>query len=119
MDEYIEEPFNEEEFKNQIIEEKLKKIFDPEIPVNIYDLGLIYNVVVDKTHNYIAVTIDMTLTSPACPVAEALLDQVKSAVESLEKVDSCRVELVFDPPWTKEKISEDGNLELMLSGMVL
>jgi metal-sulfur cluster biosynthetic enzyme len=111
--------FNEEEFKNQIIEEKLKKVFDPEIPINIYDLGLIYNVLVEKTHNYISVKIDMTLTSPACPVAEALLDQVKTTVESLEKVDSCRVALVFDPPWTKDKLSEDGNMELMLSGIVL
>jgi len=111
--------FNEEEFKNQIIEEKLKQIFDPEIPVNIYDLGLIYDVVIEKTHNYIFVKIDMTLTSPACPVAESLLEGVKVKVESLDLVDSCRVDLVFDPPWTKEKISEDGNMELMLSGTVL
>jgi len=111
--------FNEEAFKNTIIEEKLKQVFDPEIPVNIYDLGLIYNVVIEKTHNYIFVKIDMTLTSPACPVAEALLEEVKHKVQSLELVDSCRVDLVFDPPWTKEKISEDGNMELMLSGTVL
>ena len=61
----------------------------------------------------------MTLTSPACPVAESLLGQVKSYVEAIDEVDECTVDLVFDPPWSKEKISEEGNLELMLSGMVL
>ena len=111
--------YNEEILKNKIITEKLKKVFDPEIPIDIYELGLIYDVNIEKTNNYISVDINMTLTSPSCPVAEALLDQVKSYVESLDVVDSCTVNLVFTPPWTKEKISDEGNLELMLSGINL
>jgi len=111
--------FNKNELKEKIIQEKLKKVFDPEIPIDIYELGLIYDVNIEKTNNYISVEINMTLTSPACPVAEALLDQVKSYVEDLEEVDSCSVNLVFDPPWDKSKISEDGNMELMLSGINL
>jgi len=111
--------FNTKEIKEKIIEEKLKKVFDPEIPINIYDLGLIYNVELEEKNNYLFVNIKMTLTSPACPVAESLLGQVKSYVEAVDEVDECTVDLVFDPPWSKEKISEEGNLELMLSGMVL
>lgn len=111
--------FNIKEIKEKIIEEKLKKIFDPEIPINIYDLGLIYDVTLEEKDNYLFVTIKMTLTSPACPVAESLLGQVKSYVEAVDEVDECTVDLVFDPPWSKEKISEEGNMELMLSGMVL
>ena len=111
--------FNIKEIKEKIIEVKLKKVFDPEIPINIYDLGLIYDVALEEKDNYLFVTIKMTLTSPACPVAESLLGQVKSYVEAVDEVDECTVDLVFDPPWSKEKISEEGNLELMLSGMVL
>jgi len=111
--------FNTKEIKEKIIEQKLKKVFDPEIPINIYDLGLIYKVELEEKDNYLFATIEMTLTSPACPVAESLLGQVKSYVEAIDEVDECTVDLVFDPPWSKEKISEEGNLELMLSGMVL
>jgi len=111
--------FNLKEIKEKIIEEKLKRVFDPEIPINIYDLGLIYKVELEEKENYLFVKIEMTLTSPACPVAESLLGQVKSYVEAVDEVDECTVDLVFDPPWDKEKISEEGNLELMLSGMVL
>jgi len=111
--------FKIDEIKEKIIEEKLKKVFDPEIPINIYDLGLIYKVELEEKDNYLFATIEMTLTSPACPVAESLLGQVKSYVEAVDEVDECTVDLVFDPPWSKEKISEEGNLELMLSGMVL
>jgi len=111
--------FKIDEIKEKIIEEKLKKVFDPEIPINIYDLGLIYKVELKEKDNYLFATIDMTLTSPACPVAESLLGQVKSYVEAVDEVDECTVDLVFDPPWSKDKISEEGNLELMLSGMVL
>ena len=111
--------FNLKEIKEKIIEEKLKRVFDPEIPINIYDLGLIYKVELEEKENYLFVKIEMTLTSPACPVAESLLGQVKSYVEAVDEVDECTVDLVFDPPWNKEKISEEGNLELMLSGMVL
>jgi len=111
--------FNIKEIQEKIIEQKLKKVFDPEIPINIYDLGLIYKVELEEKENYLFVKIEMTLTSPACPVAESLLGQVKSYVEAIDEVDECIVDLVFDPPWSKEKISEEGNMELMLSGMVL
>ncbi|BFU77680.1 iron-sulfur cluster assembly protein [Arcobacter sp. 15-2] len=111
--------FNKEEIKEKIIEEKLKKVFDPEIPINIYDLGLIYKVELEEKDNYLFVKIEMTLTSPACPVAESLLGQVKSYVEAVDEVDECTVDLVFDPQWDKTLISEEGNLELMLSGINL
>lgn len=111
--------FNIKEITEKIIEIKLKKVFDPEIPINIYDLGLIYDIQLVEKDNYLFATITMTLTSPACPVAESLLGQVKSYVEAVDEVDECTVDLVFDPPWSKEKISEEGNMELMLSGMVL
>jgi len=111
--------FNLKEIKEKIIEVKLKKVFDPEIPINIYDLGLIYKIELEEKDNYLFATIEMTLTSPACPVAESLLGQVKSYVEAIDEVDECTVNLVFDPPWDKSKISEEGNMELMLSGMVI
>jgi FeS assembly SUF system protein len=111
--------FNIKEIKEKIIEEKLKKVFDPEIPINIYDLGLIYTIDLKEKDNYLFAEVEMTLTSPACPVAEALLGQVKSYVEAVDEVDECTVNLVFDPPWNKDKISEEGNLELMLSGINL
>lgn len=111
--------FNKEEIKEKIIEEKLKRVFDPEIPINIYDLGLIYKVELEEKENYLFVKIEMTLTSPACPVAESLLGQVKSYVEAIDEVDECTVDLVFDPQWDKTLISEEGNLELMLSGINL
>jgi FeS assembly SUF system protein len=111
--------FNLKEIKEKIINEKLKKVFDPEIPINIYDLGLIYEIDLKEKDNYLFATIEMTLTSPACPVAESLLGQVKSYVEAVDEVDECTVNLVFDPTWDKTKISEEGNLELMLSGINL
>jgi len=111
--------FNLEEIKEKIIEEKLKRVFDPEIPINIYDLGLIYKIGLEEKNNYLYAYIEMTLTSPACPVAESLLGQVKSYVEAIDEIDECTVDLVFDPPWDKSLISEDGNMELMLSGMVI
>lgn len=111
--------FNLKEIKEKIIQVKLKKVFDPEIPINIYDLGLIYKIELEEKDNYLFATIEMTLTSPACPVAESLLGQVKSYVEAIDEVDECTVNLVFDPPWDKSKISEEGNMELMLSGMVI
>jgi len=111
--------FNLKEIKEKIIEEKLKKVFDPEIPINIYDLGLIYKIELEEKEHYLFAKVEMTLTSPACPVAESLIGQVKSYVEAVDEVDECTVDLVFDPPWDKDKISEEGNLELMLSGVVL
>ncbi|MDD3875735.1 MAG: SUF system Fe-S cluster assembly protein [Bacteroidales bacterium] len=89
----------------------LKQIFDPEIPVNIYDLGLIYEIKVEENN---LVKIVMTLTSPNCPVAEALPTDVKDAVENIEGVKSCEVNLVFEPPWNTDMMSEEAQLELGL-----
>jgi FeS assembly SUF system protein len=87
----------------------LKTIYDPEIPVDIYELGLIYEVKISKEGH---VDIDMTLTSPNCPVAESLPKDVKEKVESVEGVHSADVHIVFDPPWDKDMMSEEAKLEL-------
>ncbi|PKP45270.1 MAG: SUF system Fe-S cluster assembly protein [Bacteroidetes bacterium HGW-Bacteroidetes-11] len=93
---------------NEIIE-KLKTIFDPEIPVNIYDLGLIYNVSIDDKS---VAHITMTLTAPNCPVAESLPVEVKETVVTIEGIEDCEVEITFDPPWTKDMMSEEAMLDL-------
>jgi len=87
----------------------LKTVFDPEIPVNIYDLGLIYDVSVNDTQH---VHIQMTLTSPGCPVAQTFPGTVEQAVNQVEGVSDCNVELVWEPPWTQERMSEVARLEL-------
>lgn len=87
----------------------LKGIYDPEIPVNIYDLGLIYQITIKGSKE---VDIQMTLTAPACPVAGQLPLQVKAVIESLSWVDTANVELVWDPPWSKDRISEEAQLIL-------
>lgn len=91
------------------IVEALKTVYDPEIPVNIYDLGLIYELEVD---NYNNVDIQMTLTAPNCPVADDLLRDVKSTVQKVDGVQKVVVQLVFDPPWSQEMLSEEAKLEL-------
>ena len=96
--------------KNKVIEE-IKKIYDPEIPVNIYELGLIYKVEVDDKNK---VDIDMTLTSPNCPVAESLPKQVKDNIMKVEGVSDVNLNLVWEPPWDKDKMSEAAKLELNL-----
>ena len=88
----------------------LKTIFDPEIPVDIYELGLIYEVKIDADRK--RVDIDMTLTSPNCPVAESLPRDVEDRVMELEGVEVAKVEIVFEPPWTQDMISEEAKLEL-------
>jgi len=98
------------DIKSKVIEE-IKKIFDPEIPVNIYDLGLIYKVDVDENNK---VNIDMTLTSPNCPVAESLPKDVKENIKKLEGVSDVNLNLVWEPPWDKDKMSEAAKLELNL-----
>ena len=98
------------EIKNKIIEE-VKKIYDPEIPVNIYELGLIYKIEVDNKNK---VDIDMTLTSPNCPVAESLPKQVKDNIMKVEGVSEVNLNLVWEPPWDKDKMSEAAKLELNL-----
>ena len=96
------------ELKEKIIGE-IKKIYDPEIPVNIYDLGLIYDVKVDEDNN---VDVKMTLTSPNCPVAESLPMEVENTVKDVKEVKKVNLELVWDPPWNKSMITEAGKLEL-------
>lgn len=89
----------------------LKTIYDPEIPVDIYELGLIYDVFVNEDHE---VKILMTLTSPNCPVAETLPVEVEEKVKSLDAVTDAEVEITFDPPWTQDLMSEEAKLELGL-----
>jgi len=89
----------------------LKTVFDPEIPVNIYDLGLIYDIDVGDRGE---VAVAMTLTAPACPVAGILPKQVETAVKAVQGVKRVSVELVWDPPWSKEHMSEEARLELGL-----
>jgi len=102
-----------EEVDGQVIGEKvvkvLKSIFDPEIPVDIYELGLIYDVMVSSDAD---VKILMTLTSPNCPVAETLPVEVEEKVKSLKEVNDAEVEITFDPPWNKDLMSEEAKLEL-------
>ena len=98
------------DIKNKVIEE-IKKIYDPEIPVNIYELGLVYKIEVDNKNK---VNIDMTLTSPNCPVAESLPKQVKDNIMKVEGVSDVNLNLVWEPPWTKDKMSETAKLELNL-----
>ena len=98
------------DLKEKIIKE-IKKIYDPEIPVNIYDLGLIYKTEIDENKK---VLIEMTLTSPNCPVAESLPNSVKENVMEINEVTEVDLKLVWDPPWTKEKMSEAAKVELNL-----
>ena len=95
--------------KEKVIEE-IKKIYDPEIPVNIYELGLIYDIVVDKKN----ISVKMTLTTPNCPVAESLPKEVKEGAMQVEGIEEVDLELVWDPPWTKDMMSESAKLELNL-----
>jgi len=94
------------------ITEVLRTVFDPEIPVNIYDLGLVYDIAVDGD----SVHLKMTLTSPNCPVAGALVSQVESRIRAIDGVSEARVELVWDPPWTPARMSEAARLELNMEG---
>jgi len=96
--------------KEKVIE-SIKKIFDPEIPVNIYELGLIYKIEVDENNK---VNVDMTLTSPNCPVAESLPNDVKESIKKIEGVSDVKLNLVWEPPWSQEKMSEAAKLELNL-----
>ena len=105
------------------IEEKLianlKNVFDPEIPTNIYDLGLIYNVEFDINSNYLYCTITMTLTSQTCPVAESLLEQVKYVALAVDEIDEAFVKLVFSPPWDPSMMSEDAREVMGASGAAM
>jgi len=87
----------------------LKEIYDPEIPVNVYDLGLIYKIDVDSENN---VQIDMTLTAPNCPIADQIFDEVKTKISEIKDVKNVVINLVFDPPWSSEMMGEEAKLEL-------
>lgn len=89
----------------------LRQVFDPEIPVNVYDLGLIYDLSVDPEHN---VKIKMTLTAPNCPMADYVVDEVRKAVKDVPGVAGCDVELVWEPVWDKSRMSEEALVELGL-----
>ena len=96
------------DLKEKVIAE-VKKIYDPEIPVNIYELGLIYDIQVSEDCD---VEIEMTLTSPNCPVAETLPVEVEEKVKIVEEVRNVKVNITFDPPWDKDMMSEEAKLEL-------
>jgi len=91
------------------IEGVLRTVYDPEIPVNIYDLGLVYEI---KIADRGEVKITMTLTAPACPAAGEIIHEVQQKVEAIEGVIDCHVQLTFDPPWNKDMMSEEAKLEL-------
>jgi FeS assembly SUF system protein len=96
------------EIEEKIVE-MLKTVFDPEIPVDIYNLGLIYKIDVSDEN---AVSIDMTLTAPNCPAADFILEDVRMKVESIEGITSTKINLVFEPQWDKDMLSEEAKLEL-------
>lgn len=89
----------------------LKQVYDPEIPVNIYDLGLIYELTINKEHE---VYIEMTFTAPNCPMADEVLAEVKSSVEDVPGVKSCHIELVFEPVWDQSMLSDEARVDLGL-----
>ena len=91
------------------IVEMLKTVYDPEIPVNVYDLGLIYKIDLDDNGS---LNIDMTLTAPSCPAADFLMEDIRQKMESIDEVKDVTVNLVFEPEWTKDMMSEEAKLEL-------
>ena len=98
----------EKQTKEDLIVQMLKTVFDPEIPVNIYDLGLIYKI--DLNGNDLEVY--MTLTAPNCPAADFIAEDVKQKLESIDGIDNVKINLVFEPEWDRDMISEEGKLEL-------
>lgn len=99
---------SEENLENTVID-VLKTIYDPEIPVDVYELGLIYEVKINTDQH---IDIEMTLTSPNCPVAESMPKEVEDKVAAIDGVKSAKVNIVFDPPWDKDMMSEEAKLEL-------
>ncbi|MCL1938817.1 MAG: iron-sulfur cluster assembly protein [Candidatus Azobacteroides sp.] len=96
------------ELEEQIVR-MLKTVYDPELPVNVYDLGLIYGIEVDDDKN---VDITMTLTAPACPVSDFIMEDIKMKVESIPTVKNVRIQIVFEPEWHRDMMSEEAKLEL-------
>ena len=95
--------------KEEAVLQMLKTVFDPEIPVNIYDLGLIYKIDIQDDGTCV---IDMTLTAPSCPAADFLVEDIEQKVQSVDGITAVRVNLVFEPEWTKDMMSEEAKLEL-------
>jgi len=110
-------------FDLKAVEEKiiehLKKVYDPEIPANIFDLGLIYEIRFEEKENYLFCEVDMTLTSPTCPVADSLIEQVRYVTLAVDEVDEVKVNLVFNPPWNPSMMTEDAREIMGASGAVL
>lgn len=103
--------------REQIIK-SLRSVFDPELPVNLYDLGLIYELIIDNANaSGAAVRITMTLTAPNCPVADQIPRDVEKAVRAVDGVSDVSVTLTFDPPWTSERMSEEAQIELEAMGI--
>ncbi len=107
-----------EKIKEGLIED-YKNIYDPEIPVNIYDLGFIYDIKLEKKDNKVFCEVDMTLSSPTCSVADVLVDQITFATKSAAGIDEAKVNVVFDPPWGPEKLSEDAKEIMSASGAAM
>jgi FeS assembly SUF system protein len=105
---FTRDPLNSLKFQPQMVE-AVSKVFDPEIPVNIYELGLIYDMDVDSTAN---VRIRMTLTAPACPAAQTIPVDVERRVREVAGLNDVKVEVVWDPPWTRDRMSEAAKLSL-------
>ena len=101
---------NDEKLKiEERIVDMLKTVYDPEIPVNVYDLGLIYKIDLQENGD---VSIDMTLTAPSCPAADFIMEDIRQKIESVEGVKSAQINLVFEPEWDKDMMSEEAKLEL-------
>ncbi len=96
--------------KEKIIE-AIKEVYDPEIPVNIYDLGLIYKIDIDSENN---IEIDMTLTAPNCPMVNELVESLRTAVKNVDNVKNVSINIVFDPPWSPENLSDEVKLDMGL-----
>lgn len=94
--------------------EMLRSVFDPEIPVNVYDLGLIYKIEVQEVQEKIELNIDMTLTAPNCPAADFIMMDIQEKLETIDGVNKVNVNLVFEPEWTKDMMSEEAKLDLGL-----
>lgn len=107
-----------DKIKEDLIED-YKNIYDPEIPVNVYDLGFIYDIRLKEEDGKVSCDVDMTLTSPTCSVADVLVDQITTATTSAKGVDEAKVNVVFDPPWTPELLSEDAKEIMSTSGAAM
>jgi metal-sulfur cluster biosynthetic enzyme len=110
--------FDLKQIENNVIEH-LKKVYDPEIPANIFDLGLIYEIRFEERDNYLFCEVDMTLTSPTCPVADSLLEQVRYVTLAVDEIDEVKVNLVFNPPWDPSMMSEDAREIMGASGAAM